>query len=724
MSQSLPTRSRFLLSLLLSAVLALSLLAPAAHAEDVVTSVSLDSGSSLSLVYGEDPHSLVLWATYAGSSAKKDVTSSATWTTSLSSVLKVSSGILTPVAAGKATITAKFGGYTASVVVTVTYPYSKLQLQNEEGQTVPSSIKGAVGDKLQFSAFGFKEGNTTDVTSDADWTSSSSSVATVSDGEVEILSAGKTTIKASYRGVSATFTLTAESPYKTIVLSSKLIELQTGGDKAELTAQAEPVKGGEKIDITDEAEWTSSTAAVATVEDGVIKPVGPGTATITVSQYGVSATAKVVVRQPYELLKLTPSAELHLLMSSEPVQIEASIPSSAGVFEDVTDKAEWTSSELYTATAEGGLITPKAPGASTIKAEYKGVSRTINVTVYPTAVSLKAVNEGDKDKLAVIVDETKDLPEIKAVGLDDAEFAVTKLVDWSSSASDVMEIKEGKWIAKKAGSGVLKASLNDMTVEIPFEVNSKPLALLSETKTVSLVIGKETPLPSLTVTYTNGVEEDVTAKAEWKASGSTLLVLDSSLRGLSASKATLTATYLGKTATFPVTIEEEIVKLSVDASSLTLNPGRSKSVKVTGTYKSGATVSLASRMEWKVDNDDIASVRIGSIKALKLGTAKVTGTYQGKSVIVSLSVKPKLKSLVLSEKSLKLAPGAQVQLKLKAFYDNGTYAEVTASSLWSSSKEAAAAVSQNGSVTAVAKGSATIKAVFEGKSVTARVTVK
>ncbi|MGN7456791.1 Ig-like domain-containing protein [Paenibacillus pasadenensis] len=721
MTRHATPRGRTLLSLLLAAVLALSLLAPAAHAEDAVTSVSLDAGSSLSLTYGEDPFALVLWASYSGSSAKKDVTSSAVWTTSLSSVVKVSGGVLTPVASGKATITGKFGGYSASVAVTVEYPYSKLQLQRG-GENAPSKLEAAVGDKLQLDVLGVKNGLTTELTEDADWTSSSAAVATVKDGEIEILSAGTTTIKASYRGVSASLTLTAESPYKAIELSeTSLVELETGGSPARLSATAQPKDGGASLDVTSKAVWSSSAPTVVKAEkDGVLTPVGPGTATISVSLHGVTATVQAVVRQPYEVLKLSPSAELHLLLSDSPVQLSASIPSASGSAEDVTALAAWTSSDLYAATADGGLVTPKAAGSSTIKAEYKGVSRSLKVTVYPTAVRIKAAEE----KLSAIVEETRELPSITAAGLDDAEFSVTKLVKWTSSDSDIVEIKDGKWIARKSGSAVLKAELGDMSVELPFEVNAKPLALLSETKNLSLVIGKTVGLPKLTITYTTGEEEDVTAKAVWKASGSSLLVLEDSMRGLASAKTTLTASYLGKTVSFPVTIEEEIVKLTVDPSSLTLNPNRSKTVKVTGTYKSGSTVSLAAKMDWSTDASAVASVQRGTIKALKLGSAKLTGTYQGKSVTVSLSVKPKLKSLVLSEKSLKLAPGASAQLKLKAFYDNGTYEEVTAASLWSSSRESSAAVTQGGTVSAVAKGTATIKAVFDGKSVTARVTVK
>ncbi|MGU3471529.1 Ig domain-containing protein [Paenibacillus sp. D51F] len=713
--------NRSLLSLLLAAVLALALLAPAAHAEDTVTSVALTEGSKLSLTYGDDPYALALWASYSGSSATKDVSASAVWSTSSSSVLKVTGGVLTPAAAGTATITGKYSGYSASISVTVTYPYAKLQLLAEDGSAAPSTLKVQLGDDLTFGVVGKNGNESKDLADEAAWSSSNTAAATVEDGKVTLVAAGTSVIKASYRGVSASISLTVSSPYQSLALSpNSLIDLTAGDEAKSLTATASPAGGGTPVDVTMDASWTTSAAAVAKVDKGVVTPVGPGTATITASLYGSSATVRIVVRAAHEALKLSASAELNLLLSDNPLQVTASALDPNKEPADVTKTAEWSSSEVFTATVADGLVTPKAAGSSVIKVEYKGLSRTLNVTVYPTILSIEAGSES----LTSIAGDSGQLPTVTGKTLDDSTIAVDKLVSWTSGDSDIIVIKDGKWSAKKAGKAVLKAAVGGLSAEVEMVVSLKPLALLPEQQTISLVIGKDTPIPSLNVTYTDGTEEDVTAKAEWKTTGSSLLVKGTTLRGLTAARTSLTASYQGKTVSLPVVIEEELTKLVAEESSIVLNPGKSKTVKVTGTFKSGSTSSLASKMTWTVDNDDIASFKGSSIKGLKLGTAKLTGTYQGKSITLTIAVKPKLKSLVLSDKTLQLAPGASAPLKLKAFYDNGTQAEVTAGAVWTSSKEAAATVSTGGAVTATAKGTATIKAAFEGKTVSVRVTVK
>jgi len=721
LSLSYRVTNRPLLSLLLAAVLALALLAPAAHAEDTVTSVKLTEGSKLSLTFGDDPYALALWASYSGSSATKDVSASAVWSTSSSSVLKVTGGVLTPVAAGTATITGKYSGYSASISVTVTYPYAKLQLLTEDGSAAPSTLKAQLGDDLTFGVVGKNGNESKDLADEAVWSSSNTAAATVEDGKVTLVAAGTSVIKASYRGVSASITLTVSSPYQSLALSpNSLLDLTAGDEARSLTATAAPAGGGTPVDVTDDASWTTSAAAVAKVDKGVVTPVGPGTATITASLYGSSTTVSVVVRAAHEALKLSASAELNLLLSDSPLQVTASALDPNKEPADVTKAAEWSSSDVFTATVSDGLVTPKAAGSSVIKVEYKGLSRTLNVTVYPTLLSIEAGSE----PLTSITGDSGKLPAVTGKTLDDSTIAVDKLVSWTSGDSDVIEIKDGKWSAKKAGKAVLKAAVGGLSAEVEMAVGLKPLALLPEQQTISLIIGKDTPILPLNVTYTDGTEEDVTAKAEWKTTGSSLLVKGTTLRGLTAARTSLTASYQGKTVSLPVVIEEELSKLAVEESSLVLNPGKSKTVKVTGTFKSGSTSSLASKMTWTVDNDDIASIKGSSVKGLKLGTAKLTGTYQGKSITVTIAVKPKLKSLVLSDKTLQLAPGASAPLKLKAFYDNGTQAEVTAAAVWTSSKEAAATVTAGGAVTAAAKGTATIKAAFEGKTVSVRVTVK
>ncbi|MNV81917.1 Bacterial Ig-like domain (group 2) [compost metagenome] len=85
---------------------------------------------------------------------------------------------------------------------------------------------------------------------------------------------------------------------------------------------------------------------------------------------------------------------------------------------------------------------------------------------------------------------------------------------------------------------------------------------------------------------------------------------------------------------------------------------------------------------------------------------------------------PKLTKLTVNEKKLALAPGGVKTLVLTAEYDTGKTASVASSAVWTSSKSSVATVTADGKITAVAKGSATIKAKFGGKTVSIRVTVK
>ncbi|MNE36273.1 Bacterial Ig-like domain (group 2) [compost metagenome] len=128
-------------------------------------------------------------------------------------------------------------------------------------------------------------------------------------------------------------------------------------------------------------------------------------------------------------------------------------------------------------------------------------------------------------------------------------------------------------------------------------------------------------------------------------------------------------------------------------------------------------------MNWESGNTNLATVNGSSVKAVAVGTTKISGSYQGKSIVVPVVVSPKLKSLALSSKSVKLSPGATYSVKLQANYTTISPSDVTSAAVWTSSKSSVATV-KNGQITAVSKGSTSIKATYAGKTVTIRVTVK
>lgn len=118
------------------------------------------------------------------------------------------------------------------------------------------------------------------------WTSSAESVATVSNGTVKGVGEGKATITAASGDVKQTCEVTVTNV--TVTISKTELALDKEGEPQTLTATASD---------SSEIEWTSSDPSVAKVENGVVTPVGEGTAVITAKKKGgvASATCNVTV---------------------------------------------------------------------------------------------------------------------------------------------------------------------------------------------------------------------------------------------------------------------------------------------------------------------------------------------------------------------------------------------------------------------------------------------
>ena len=213
-----------------------------------VSSVSISgsgvSDGKLSLKLGA---SVQLTATVTPSNATDKTVS---WTSSNSSVAKVSDGKVTAVKAGTATITATAGGKTASVVVTVTDNPVSVESVSVSGDGVSGgklSLKSGASAQLTATV---KPDNATD--RKVTWTSSDSSVANVmGTGVVTAGSkAGKATVTATAGGKSASVEVTVEAqdPYAELDALAKAhaSDLEDG-----TYAVSTALKDGMVLDVAD-----------------------------------------------------------------------------------------------------------------------------------------------------------------------------------------------------------------------------------------------------------------------------------------------------------------------------------------------------------------------------------------------------------------------------------------------------------------------------------------
>ncbi len=196
-----------------------------------------------------------------------------TWKSSNSRIASVNTyGIVTAKKSGSVVITAKITNAEASCYVTV-----------NQTRVVLSKTSAALehGETLQLSA---KTSNQSKVT----WKSSKKSIATVSEtGLVTGLKPGETVITATADDTSVICTLKVKAP--TVQLNKASISLYRG----------ETIRLSATVSSRIAPSWKSNKKSVAVVDaNGVITAVKNGSATISATVDGVTATCNITVKKP------------------------------------------------------------------------------------------------------------------------------------------------------------------------------------------------------------------------------------------------------------------------------------------------------------------------------------------------------------------------------------------------------------------------------------------
>lgn len=262
----------------------------------------------------------------AGASADKN---NAVWTSSDESVASVvAGGKVTAHKEGTAVITVTLDGFSAQHTINVTRP------KPLQGISLTGTTELYEGEKTQLSIV-FTPADTTDSKA-AKWSSSNTSVATVSEGAVIANSAGTADITCTVGNFTATITIVVKQEpnyVKSVSISNAEITLSMGGTA---TLTATPVLAypdrPEGVDTT--AVWSSSKGYV-TVNNGVItvrtdltSETGTLTDTVTVKVGGRSATCVVVITDvtipvvatPQPTTEPTPEVESTPTPVEEPTQ--------------------------------------------------------------------------------------------------------------------------------------------------------------------------------------------------------------------------------------------------------------------------------------------------------------------------------------------------------------------------------------------------------------------
>ncbi len=331
---------------------------------------------------------LVATATYNDNS-QVVVTNAATYSSSNTAVATVNStGLVTAVASGNATITATYGGTSGTTVVTVgAVTVSSLAIS----PSAPS-ITAYLGTQQLTVTATYSDATTQDVTSAAGYSIDNSAIATVSNaGLLTGVSNGTATVTVTYQGVSATATVTVNMPTVSSLAISPSAKTLAGQNQTVQLAVTATLSDGSTLDVTNSATYTSSNTSSATVSSsGLVTSASPGTAVITATYQGVSSTSTITVTAPtLSSIAISPST-MNFTQPGSTQQLTVTATYSDATTQDVTTSATYTSSDTtLLEVSSTGLVTPKYPGTGlTVTATYNGVSSQANVTIAGTVPTL------------------------------------------------------------------------------------------------------------------------------------------------------------------------------------------------------------------------------------------------------------------------------------------------------------------------------------------------
>ena len=214
------------------------------------------------------------------------------------------------------------------------------------------------------------------------WSSSNSSIASVSNGVVRGVKEGTATITASSNNIKATCTITVAAQTVNVTgvtLNKNSLDLLVGGTDGQLTATVEPIDATNK-----EVRWTSSNPAVAIVDGGVVHAVGNGNTIITVTtdDGDFTATCNVSVTTPDVIVH---AESVSLNFSSKSIKQGVSFTLEPTVLpENTTNKnVSWETSDPTIVSVNNGRVIGVNAGSATVTVTTQdgGLTASCNVTV-------------------------------------------------------------------------------------------------------------------------------------------------------------------------------------------------------------------------------------------------------------------------------------------------------------------------------------------------------
>jgi uncharacterized protein YjdB len=511
---------------------------------------------------------------------------------------------------------------------------------------------------------------------------------------------------------------------------------------------------GSTKDVSSSSTVTSSAAAYVSVSGTTLTGVHPGTATITATYQGKTATATVtVVDTTLQSISIQTVAPVPV---GQTVNLVATGVFADGSKQDVTSQATWTSSAPTiasvgdTATTKG-QVTGVAAGTVTVTATIQTSTGPVSGTVQITVVAKKITSIGITPAQPILQKGVTQAFKATAVYDDNSTGDVTQQATWSTDDASVLSVvatgaTAGLATAKAAGSTTITATVGAVSGQTSVRVTAPPLTSITVNPATATMSVNTTRQFTAQGTYADSSTADLTDSVTWSTGLASVISVSNAAgtRGLVTALAVGTdnviASMSGIVGMATVTVSViPLVSIAVTPNPLTLPQNLTLLLKATATYGDQSTQDVTTSATWTVADSSVATVgnlgtAAGQVTGLKANSSTtVTATLSGKSGSATVNViAPTLTSITVTPATATISAG-----DTQAFTATGTYqgsttgVDITTQVTWSSSNIAVAQVSNAAGTNGVASGltspargnTVTITAALNGVQGTATLTV-
>lgn len=293
-----------------------------------------------------------------------------------------------------------------------------------------------------------------------------------------------------------------------------------------------------------------------------------------------------------------------------------------------------------------------------------------------------------------------------------------KTVTWNSTNTDAVTVDNGVVTAVGEGSSTVTATVGEKVATINYTVRI-PLESITINGDETLSKNEE---KTLTVTY-NPTNTTDNKTVDWESSNPEIVSIDSTgkITGKKGGTAKITAT-VGN-----VKAEKEVkVVVPIDSVSLSGDDSilKGESKRLTATINPEDTTDDKT-ITWSSDNEDVLFVdQNGQMRGIKEGTANVKAVVAGKETTKQITVNEiHIDSITIDgDQEFEMVKNQTKNLSAKINPDNTTDDDKNIT--WTSNKDDVAKVDNNGKVTALKEGEATITAKVGTHETSVKVNVK